>query len=351
MDVTVPNLKPGKHRVLLKYSDPFSVTDSSFSNALFIETPKAIPFISNASFKPTVTIKNVNKIVPISYSDIVTNMQRASNKVTLFTKNTHAFINSSRITLSNLGADLDGNHTVTGITNTKTITFNKTGTAFLKNETPQTITSYVSTGTRTITATSSKNHGLIAGRKIKISGATGAQQTKLNGTWTVASAPTTRRFTFLVTTAPTSGTYSTNIGTFEVLGNISYTKQEERFNYKEAKISIPEKLKDSLEWTNTLRDVVFFLYQVGTGPFIYVDSDIRNGGSNFTTTPPAYPSLKNKRANVSTILGSQSYKFSYVIVRYYKNSAGNWIGYFPMLKKDSVQVNTINDIIVSAVGV
>jgi hypothetical protein len=358
MDITIPNLKPGKHILTLKYSDPFSVTpDKSNSNALIIETPKAPPFISNASYKPTIKKFTVMKKVPFSYTANITNIERTSNVVTFFTDTNHPIIGGSKITLTQMGAGLDGQHTVTSVTSTRSAKFNKTGANFVKNVTPVSVTRYSSAGSsRIITATLVGDHGLLGtqgtvpGRKITISGATGTQQQRLNGTWTVISTPTAKTFTFQITTAMTSGAYTTGIGTLKAPGVLTFSSEKEVISHEAVKISLPQSVKDSLEWTNTLRDVVFFLYQEGTGALKYVDSDISNGGPDFTITPPSYPSLKNKRSNVTTKIGSGSYKFSYVIVRYVKNSSGNWIGYFPMLKKDSVRVLTINDIIVSAVG-
>ena len=72
------------------------------------------------------------------------------------------------------------------------------------------ITKYAGAGTTTVTGTSA-NHGLVAGDKITISGATGTQQTKLNGTWTIATA-LTNTFTFVVSSSVTSGDLTANLG-------------------------------------------------------------------------------------------------------------------------------------------
>jgi len=74
------------------------------------------------------------------------------------------------------------------------------------------MTRYVSSGSTTVTGTSTANHGLATGDKIIISEATTTEQSKLNGTWTIASTPTPTTFTFVVTTALASATYTTNIG-------------------------------------------------------------------------------------------------------------------------------------------
>lgn len=74
------------------------------------------------------------------------------------------------------------------------------------------ITKYAGAGTTTVTGTSPNNHGFSIGDKITISGAVGTQQTKLNGTWTIASTPTTKTFTFVVSSSVTSGDLTTGLG-------------------------------------------------------------------------------------------------------------------------------------------
>jgi microcystin-dependent protein len=78
------------------------------------------------------------------------------------------------------------------------------------------MTRYVSSGTTTVTGTSTANHGLAIGDKIIISEAIGTEQEKLNGTWTIASTPLPTTFTFVVTTALASATYTANIGVMGV---------------------------------------------------------------------------------------------------------------------------------------
>lgn len=273
MDITIPNLKPGKHRVLLKYSDPFSVADSSFSRALFIETPKAPPLISNPEFAPTVTKRVVKKQITRTYTDTVRYRKRSNNVVTLWTTANHGLKKGNRISLTGMAvANLNATHTVTTVPNSKMIKFNRKGSNFAK----------------TLDA-----------------------------------------------------------------GIISLSETISVPDYFIIKTYLPTNLKNSLEWTTTLRDVVFFLWEEDENPgeLYYLDSDISNGGTPFTTTPPAYPSgITRKRANAETRIESGNYKFRYVIVRYYKNSSGSWVGYFPMLLGDSVSASSIDDIIVSAAG-
>lgn len=75
------------------------------------------------------------------------------------------------------------------------------------------MTNYIGNATTTVTGTSSANHGLMIGDTITIADASGTQQTKLNGTWTIVSVPTVTTFTFVVTSAPTSGTLTSGLGT------------------------------------------------------------------------------------------------------------------------------------------
>lgn len=86
-----------------------------------------------------------------------------------------------------------------------------------------TMTNFIGNATTTVTGTSTENHGLVAGDIITIAGATGTEQTKLNGTWTIASAPTLTTFTFVVTVAPTSGTLTTGIGATSTVRSNTYT--------------------------------------------------------------------------------------------------------------------------------
>ena len=274
MDITIPNLKPGKHRVLLKYSDPFSTTDSSFSRALFIETPKAPPLISKPEFAPIVTKKVVKRQITRTYSDTIRYRQRTSNVVTLWTTASHGLKKGNKITVGGMGvSNLNSTHIITTVPNSKMIRFNRKGSNFAK----------------------------------------------------IADE-----------------------GVISLSETISVT------DYFIIKTYLPENVKKNLEWTSTLRDVVFFLWEEDENPgeLYYLDSDISDGGTEFTTTPPVYPvGLTRKRVNAETRITSGNYKFRYVIVRYYKNSTGSWVGYFPMLQGDSVAASSIDDIVVSSAGV
>jgi hypothetical protein len=76
-----------------------------------------------------------------------------------------------------------------------------------------TITNYIGAGTTTVTGTVASTSGYAIGDILTISGATGTQQVKLNGVWSIASVPTGTTFTFVVTEVVTAGTLTTALGT------------------------------------------------------------------------------------------------------------------------------------------
>ena len=76
-----------------------------------------------------------------------------------------------------------------------------------------TITNYIGAGTTTVTGTVASTSGYAIGDILTISGATGTQQVKLNGVWSIASVPTGTTFTFVVTGVVTAGTLTTTLGT------------------------------------------------------------------------------------------------------------------------------------------
>ena len=76
-----------------------------------------------------------------------------------------------------------------------------------------TITNYIGAGTTTVTGTVASTAGYAIGDILTVSGATGTQQVKLNGVWSIASVPTGTTFTFVVTEVVTAGTLTTTLGT------------------------------------------------------------------------------------------------------------------------------------------
>lgn len=77
-----------------------------------------------------------------------------------------------------------------------------------------TIINYIGNGTTTVTGTVASTAGYNVGDIINISGATGTQQTSLNGIWTIASIPGDGvTFTFVVAVVVAVGTLTTTLGT------------------------------------------------------------------------------------------------------------------------------------------
>jgi len=81
------------------------------------------------------------------------------------------------------------------------------------NGTTLTITNYIGNGTTTVTGTVASTAGFAAGDIITISGAVGAQQEKLNGTWKINTVNTgNNTFTFTVSSSVASGTLTSGLG-------------------------------------------------------------------------------------------------------------------------------------------
>ena len=76
-----------------------------------------------------------------------------------------------------------------------------------------TMTNFIGVGGDVVTGTVASTAGFAVGDIITISGATGTEQAKLNGTWKIRSVPNGTTFTFLVSSSVAAGTLSTNLGT------------------------------------------------------------------------------------------------------------------------------------------
>jgi hypothetical protein len=79
------------------------------------------------------------------------------------------------------------------------------------NPTTLTMTNYIGNGTTTVTGTSASSYTV--GDMITISGATGTEQSKLNGSWIINSILSSTTFTFVINSTLAAGTYTTNLGT------------------------------------------------------------------------------------------------------------------------------------------
>lgn len=73
-------------------------------------------------------------------------------------------------------------------------------------------TNFIGAGTTTVTCTVGSTTGLAVNDRITISGAVGTEQSKLNGSWTIASVPNGTTFTFVVSSSVANGTYTTGLG-------------------------------------------------------------------------------------------------------------------------------------------
>jgi hypothetical protein len=79
------------------------------------------------------------------------------------------------------------------------------------NPTTLIMTNYIGNGTTTVTGTSASSYAV--GDMITISGATGTEQSKLNGSWIINSILSSTTFTFVINSTLAAGTYTTNLGT------------------------------------------------------------------------------------------------------------------------------------------
>jgi len=83
-----------------------------------------------------------------------------------------------------------------------------------------TMVNFIGNGTTTVTGTIAATSNIIgAGNRITIAGATGTEQAKLNGTWTVVAATGATTFTFTVSSSVVAGTLTSNIGTTTLLSD------------------------------------------------------------------------------------------------------------------------------------
>jgi len=140
---------------------------------------------------------------------------------TTSTYNTVATTSSAVVTLAstvniNIGDNVFGiastpNITVASVDSTTQVTLSSP--VSIPAPSAITPTNYIGDGTTTVTATVASTTGYSVGDIIVISGATGTQQAKLNGTWKIATIPTATTFTFVVVTSVTAGTYTTTLGT------------------------------------------------------------------------------------------------------------------------------------------
>jgi hypothetical protein len=162
-----------------------------------------------------------------------------------------------------------------------------------------TVTSYTGNGTTTVTAAGGAGltTGWVAGDIITISGATGTEQAKLNGTWTIASVPSGTSFTFVVSSTVAAGALSTNLGTTVRSRNgfFGLDQSTQRFTF------IPQASNSSEAFSGTVGDIeIGDLYVTGGDIF----SGAAVASTLFSTTTTGNVSLANGLTTGTLTLGS-----------------------------------------------
>jgi hypothetical protein len=160
-----------------------------------------------------------------------------------------------------------------------------------------TMTNFIGAGSTTVTGTVASTSGYAAGDIITISGATGTEQAKLNGTWTIASVPNGTTFTFVVSSTVAAGTLTTNLGTTvrSKNGFFGLDQSSGRFTF------IPQANNASEVFSGTVGDV-----EIGD---LYVTAgDIFSGtavaSTLFSTTTTGNVSLANGLTTGTLRIGS-----------------------------------------------
>lgn len=154
-----------------------------------------------------------------------------------------------------------------------------------------TITNYTGAGTTTVTGTVASTTGYAQGDIITISGATGTEQAKLNGTWVIASVPNSTTFTFTVTQTVAAGALTTGLGTTikSKNGFFGFDQSTGRFTF------IPQSNNTSEVYAGTLGDI-----DVRDGFF---SGDVAINGGDLTTSATT-ASVFNANATTLNIGGA-----------------------------------------------
>jgi hypothetical protein len=206
-------------------------------------------------------------------------------------------------------------------------------------------------------------HGLKIKDKVTITGM-GGSAVSFNGTYTISGVNVKSK-----TISYKKKGAAVAKATKGDVGNIAKTEPSTTVVGNSVVLSVNSQVLASLEWTATVRDVVFFLTKSATKVSGLSGAPLRyltEGGQTvatavtdqFSTTPKSYPSgLTRKRSNIRFYQGLGVYEYYYVIVRYYKVGS-SWVGFFPMIKANAemnfTSINTpatpksTSDIIISA---
>lgn len=164
-------------------------------------------------------------VTPVSIVDLV-------STGTLTTTNPHNLTTGDKVIISGVttDADLNGIYTVT-VTSATTFTFTTANVTDGTYTDPTTILAKnsISDSTNTATVTTSRAHGLAVGNQVVVAGVTA--DTDLNGTYVIATVPSTTSFTF-ISASVTDATYSEpglTISTTAPLSNASVWAIQKNF--------------------------------------------------------------------------------------------------------------------------
>lgn len=151
--------------------------------------------------------------------------------------------NSSTITIDDPILVLGGDSSTIDISKNRGIEFKWNGTAL-------TMTNFIGNETSTVTGTVSSTVGFASGDIITISGATGTEQTKLNGTWQINVINETS-FSFDVGSIIAAETLTSNLGTTVKSKNgfFGLNQSSGRFNF------IPQSLNNTEVFSGTFGDL------------------------------------------------------------------------------------------------
>lgn len=198
---------------------------------------------------------------------------------------TTTVVNSTVTSIDDPILTLGGDTSVVEVTKDRGVEFKYAGETL-------TISSYTGAGTTTVTGAVASTTGYAAGDIITISGATGTEQAKLNGTWIIASVPNSTTFTFVVTQTVAAGALTTTLGTTIKSKNGFFGLDQSTGRFK----FIPQSLNSSEVFSGTVGDI-----DVNNGFFA---GDIAVNGGDITTTATGATTIFNANTTNLSIGGA-----------------------------------------------
>jgi hypothetical protein len=174
---------------------------------------------------PVITTTSTGTVSVFNTNATVANAFGAATTVSIGASTGTTTVNNNLVVTGNLtvnGTSTIVNSTVTSVDDPVLILGGDTSTVEVTkdrgieakwNGTTLTMTNFIGAGTTTVTGTVASTTGYAVGDIITISGATGTEQSKLNGTWKIASVPNGTTFTFVVSSTVSAGTLTTTLGT------------------------------------------------------------------------------------------------------------------------------------------